>query len=214
MGVHPNSTEILALMTKMLWIMTTPDPGVTVDEVVAVLPSVEDCVRHANAGFEHSFAHIGYDWYLNLFVALAHGCEKLGLHDQALKYAEEAATNIDITEAGTIVPGTHCQGFRVKGRCLAAMGKPKEAEESFESALDRVAGCGFHLLETLALRDLKVFVLDKDGRSESGSMRLKASILQLLGASPTSEQVEALALALGPVVDLSAVLLCDSGCSR
>ena len=86
------------------------------------------------------------------------------------------------------------------------MGKTQAAEEALESALKAVAGLGYFLLEVLALRDLKVCVLDKDGRAEEGTTRLKASVLQLLGATPTAENVEALAVALGPEVDLRSVL--------
>lgn len=206
MGGTAQTAEQWEWVVKLLWIMVAPDPGVSTEQVAAALPSIEEIVVYANAGLPHSYMHSIGDWYINLFVAAAQVCEKLGLHEQALIYAEEAATNTDVTKAGTCVASTQCEGFRCKGRCLAAMGKTQAAEEALESALKTVAGLGYFLLEVLALRDLKVCVLDKDGRAEEGTTRLKASVLQLLGATPTAENVEALALALGPEVDLHSVL--------
>ena len=195
-------------LNRLMWILVAPDPGVTTEELAATLPSVEDIVVITNAGLPHSYVHVAFDWYSNMFVLAALACEKLGMHEQALTYAEEAATNTDLTKAGTYNPGVHCQGFRVKGRCLAATGRAQAAEEALESALKSVAGCGLFLLEVLALRDLKVCVLDTDCRAEEGSARLKASVLQLLGSTPAAEELEALASALGPEVDLRSVLSC------
>ena len=206
MGGTVQTAEQWEWYLKLLWIMVAPDPGISAEQVAAALPSIEEIVVYSNAGLPHSYMNAVGEWYLNLFVLAAQACEKLGLHEQGLIYAEEAATNTDVTKAGTCVPGTQCQGFRFKGRCLAAMGKTQAAEEALESALKAVAGLGYFLLEVLALRDLKVCVLDKDGRAEEGTTRLKASVLQLLGATPTAENVEALALALGPEVDLRSVL--------
>ena len=100
----------------------------------------------------------------------------------------------------------HCIGHRTKGRCLAATNKLQAAEEAFESALKNARCVGFFFTEILVLRDLKLYVLDKDGRAEEGSTRLRTSIYQLFGAMPAADQVEALASELGPGVDLGAVL--------
>ena len=44
------------------------------------------------------------------------------------------------------------------------------------------------------------------GRGTEGSARLKASIHQLLGVAPAADQLAGLAAAVGPEVDLAAVL--------
>ena len=56
------------------------------------------------------------------------------------------------------------RGNRTKGRCLAAQGAMAEAEAAFELASQIPVKGGLYLFEVLALRDLKVLVLDKDGR--------------------------------------------------
>ena len=47
---------------------------------------------------------------------------------------------------------------------MAAQGAMAEAEAAFETAAQIPVKGGLYLLEVLALRDLKVLVLDKDGR--------------------------------------------------
>ena len=51
-----------------------------------------------------------------------------------------------------------------------------------------------------------MLVLDKDGRGDEGSARLKAAIQRLLGETPAPEQLAELAVALGDSIDLAAVL--------
>ena len=88
-----------------------------------------------------------------------------------------------------------------------ALGKADEAETALEAALDCVESLsGYTLQRVLALRDLKVHVLDKDGRGKEGSARLEAAIHQMLGESPAAEQLAELAPALGDAIDLAAVL--------
>ncbi len=59
------------------------------------------------------------------------------------------------------------RGNCIKGRCLAAQGAMVEAEAAFELAAQIPVKGGLYLHEVLALRDLKVLVLDKDGRGVS-----------------------------------------------
>ena len=89
---------------------------------------------------------------------------------------------------------------------MAALGKPQEAEAAFESGLECIAGLGLFLLEVLCLRDLKVCVLDKDGRDVEGTERLRASIHTLLGATPAANQLEEMQDALGSTVSVADVL--------
>ena len=49
-------------------------------------------------------------------------------------------------------------------------------------------------------------MLDKDGRGDEGSARLKAAIHRLLGETAAPEQLAELAVALGDSIDLAAVL--------
>ena len=158
-----------------------------------------------NAGHNHSYMHLLCSNF-NLPALLAEACEKLGLYEQALSYAEQAATNTDLKQGGSFLPSVQWRGHRTKAKCLVATGKPKEAEEAFEAALASIDGFEYFLLEILCVRDLKVLVLDKDGRGDEGSARLKAAIHRLLGETPAPEQLSELAVALGDSIDLAAVL--------
>ena len=206
MGMHLMTTEGHGAWTlKMTAILLAPDPGVTAQELAAALPTFEELVVWANAGLSTGYMSTALAHWNN-FTLTARACEKLGLFEQALAFAEHAATSTDLSNGGSVVPSTFCDGFRTKGRCLASTGQLQAAEQAFESALSSVEGLGLFLMEVLALRDLKVCVLDKDGRGTEGSARLKASIHQLLGAAPAADQLAGLAAAVGPEVDLAAVL--------
>ena len=205
MGIHFGTAEQFSWLLKLYWIMVASDPGVTAQEFADALPSFEEVLTMVNSGHGHSWFHLlCSNW--NLPALLAEACEKLGLHDQALSYAEQAATNTDITQGGTFLPSVQWRGLRTKAKCLVAMGKPKEAEEAFEAALASIDGFEYFLLEILCVRDLKVLVLDTDGRGDEGSARLNAAIHQLLGETPAPEQLAELAVALGDSIDLAAVL--------
>jgi len=192
-------------MIKLSYIMLSDDHGVSAEELAETLPSLEDMIPMVNAGLAQSYSHL-LNEDCNLFVLAGRACEKLGLYEQALPYAEAAATCTDITKGGCTVPATFCLGFRTKGRCLAALGKMAEAEAAFESSVASVAGTGLFLLEVLALADLKVFVLDKDGRAAEGSSRLKVAIHTLMGKSAAEDQLAALQVALGSGVSVGEVL--------
>jgi tetratricopeptide (TPR) repeat protein len=205
MGVHFSTAEQYGWLLKLSWIMVAPDPGMTTQEFADALPSFEAVVTMSNAGLSHSYNHV-LAGNLNLVALIAEACEKLGLHEQGLHFAEQAATNFDIRRGGTFFPSIQFRGFQTKGRCLAAMGELKKAEAAFESALASIADFEFFLLEILCLRDLKVLVLDKDGRNGDGSARLKAAIRRLLGETPASEQLTELKTALGDSLNLAATL--------
>ena len=205
MGVHFGTAEQFSWLLKLHYVLVAPDPGVTAQEFADALPDFEAVVTMVNAGHGHSWFHLLSSNY-NLPALLAEACEKLGLHDQALSYAEQAATNKDIKQGGTFLPSVQWRGHRTKAKCLVATGKPKEAEEAFEAALASIDGFEYFLLEILCVRDLKVLVLDKDGRGDEGSARLKAAIHRLLGETPAPEQLAELAVALGDSIDLAAVL--------
>jgi tetratricopeptide (TPR) repeat protein len=158
-----------------------------------------------NAGLAQSYCHLLLE-DSNQFVLAGKACEKLGLYEQALPYAEAAATCTDTTKGGCTVPATYYYGFHTKGRCLAALGKMAEAEAAFESSLASVVGLGLFLLEVLALADLKALVLDKDGRAAEGSSRLKVAIHTLMGKTAAADQLAELQDALGSGVSVSDVL--------
>ena len=204
MGAHVFTSETASWMIKLSYIMLSDDHGVSAEELAETLPSLEAMIPMVNAGLAQSYMNLVNE-DADLIVLAGKACEKLGLYEQALPYAE-AATCTDLTKGGCTVPATFCLGFRTKGRCLAALGKMAEAEAAFESSLASVVGTGLFLLEVLALADLKVFVLDKDGRAAEGSSRLKVAIHTLMGKSAAEDQLAALQVALGSGVSVGEVL--------
>ena len=204
MGQHVMTAEYCSWMYKLTWIMASPDPGMTAQEFADALPTFDQVVTMSNAGLPHSYFHLVND-HFNLVALIAEACEKMGLYEQGLDFAEKAASNIDITQGGSFMPSVQWRGYRTKGRCLVAMGKPEEAEAAFELALSSIKGFEYFLLEALCLRDLKVLVLDQNGRSAEGSTRLKAAICTLLGDAPVTEQLVELKASLGDAIDLSAM---------
>ena len=111
-------------------------------------------------------------------------CEKLERPDDALLHLQKAM-RVDEKDIRTDMrPTTHAEGHSLRGRVLAARGKPAEAEAAFEEAVAMAHKHGLRLLEMLALRDLKRCVLDKDGRGAEGIPRLKA-VLQDMKGPPT-----------------------------
>ena len=65
-----------------------------------------------NGGHNHSYMHLLCSNF-NLPALLAEACEKLGLHDQALSYAEQAATNKDIVVSVDDMGVSKTPGLRV-----------------------------------------------------------------------------------------------------
>ncbi len=207
MGQHLDSAEHWSWVLKLAWLLVVDidESGLSIDEISTSLPSVKDLVVFSKGGFPHCCQNLMHS-VMNSFTMAAWVCEKLALYDQALLYAE-AAISTDFSQAGSVAPITHWKGHTSKGRCLAFLGRPQEAEAAFESALDYIADLGLFLYEVLCLRDLKVHVLDKDGRGAEGTARLKASIHTLLGTAPAADQIAELQVAIGSAIDVADILV-------
>ena len=132
--------------------------------------------------------------------------EKVGRVDEALVWAERVATIVDPLQGASLSPIVPARGLLIKGRCLASKGQADEAEEALSSAAKKFDGSGWFLGEVLALRDLLVCVLRPAGREGEGIGRLKESIVRLLGAEPTEEDLDVLDRSLGDDVDVATVM--------
>ena len=64
---------------------------------------------------------------------------------------------------------------------LAALGRKEEAEAALEEAATIASKHGLWLFEMFALRDLKKYILDADGRGDEGTRRLKAVLQKMKG---------------------------------
>eukprot|EP01047_Picozoa_sp_COSAG01_P054134 COSAG01_NODE_5878_length_3973_cov_1.477284_2_plen_367_part_00 len=203
MGLHPFTTELFSWLIRLNYALLT-DVDVTPDEMVQQLPTVEDFIWIFNAGLAVSLSSAMF--LNNPFALAAEVLEKYGQHEQALIYAEVAATNTDVAQGGCNLPQIHTRGYAVKGRILAVQGKLEEAEAALESAASIAAEVGLFLQGVLAVRDLKLHVLDQTERGTEGTARLKAAIVRLLGETPDSKQLAELAHALGPKIDTALVM--------
>ena len=67
---------------------------------------------------------------------------------------------------------------------LAALGRKEEAEAALEEAATIASKHGLWLFEMFALRDLKKYILDADGRGDEGTTRRLKAVLQKMKGPP------------------------------
>ena len=175
-GTQTHAAETFSWMAKCGYLLVARDPGVTVEEVTAGLPSVQeaiDCLlTEQNSSLDTAFND------LNPFPFFALACEKVGAYDRALEYCA-ASLCTDLSKAGSQAPTVHAIAGATKGRCLSALGRTADAGLAFEAAAEEAHRFGWWLYEVHALRDLKLCVLDGIGHGDHGSRRLGA-VLRLL----------------------------------
>ena len=145
----------------------------------------------------------GEVWHCGLMVALVY--EKYGQVDNALEWAERISTLDDPVQGGNLSEVSRTRAKCAQGRCLALKHRYAEAKEMLICAAQQYAALGLYLGEVLALRDLYVCVLQKDGEdcSDEGISLLKPAIDRLLGPNPAPDDLEVLAKCLGQEVAAS-----------
>ena len=162
--------------------------GVSAQQVLAELPSVEETIGFAmvykNVGMPHATCSHAF----NLFYPLAAASEKLGDYDKSLEYID-AGLSTDITRAGTQLPIARAVFTILRGRVLATAGRRVEAGAALEGAATASNGLGLWVTEALALLELKLCVLDPMGHSEHGSRRLGAALRKLKGPADKLNQL-------------------------
>ena len=162
--------------------------GVSAQQVLAELPSVEDAISfsmtYENVAMPHNACSHGY----NIFYPLAAASEKLGDYDKSLEYID-AGLSTDITRAGTQLPIARAVFTILRGRVLATAGRRVEAGAALEGAATASNGLGLWVTEALALLELKLCVLDPMGHSEHGSRRLGAALRKLKGPADKLNQL-------------------------
>eukprot|EP01043_Picozoa_sp_COSAG02_P063427 COSAG02_NODE_8990_length_2370_cov_4.177455_3_plen_298_part_01 len=174
-GVHLFSAEQCTWLAKCSWYLCGAETGVSADEVASSLPSIEDIIDFipgqdffANWDFSNLLVNVGCVW------------EKLERHEEALRYVTAALEN-DSKCGGSVVPSTRISAHMVQGRCQAALGHVQDAANAFEAAVELADKYGLWLHQALALKDLKLCVLDRLGHGEHGSRRLGEALRLLVG---------------------------------
>eukprot|EP01043_Picozoa_sp_COSAG02_P065409 COSAG02_NODE_9860_length_2089_cov_1.629648_1_plen_545_part_01 len=202
----PYSVEFLSLFAQMSFVVTASNPGVSAEEILAELPSIDEIV-HTVMTFEGlSMPHTACGYFSNLFYAAAAVCEKFGDYERSLDYVD-AALSSDIKRAGTRFPTSRVTSQLLRGRVLFSLGRTPEAAKALEGAAGEAHKFGFRLYEAYALRDLKLFVLDDMGHGDHASRRLGA-VLRLLKGPP--EKLAPLLKGLDPA-ELMALPAPDAG---
>eukprot|EP01049_Picozoa_sp_SAG25_P003137 SAG25_NODE_176_length_12787_cov_14.980060_2_plen_1127_part_00 len=183
---HLHAGEVWVELMKCCVLLMASELPASEAEILRSLPSVESIItdmvtRPIPSGHLHAVCHTTHV-LLNAFLSCAYVCEKLGRHDKALTYAV-AGLVPDFEKGGTTLVVSRVLLLSVQARALAALDRPSEAGPVFLQAVDEAHRFGFHLYEALALRDLKVCVLDGMGHGEHGS-RLLGAALRLLTGPP------------------------------
>eukprot|EP01045_Picozoa_sp_COSAG04_P004647 COSAG04_NODE_205_length_20393_cov_45.275796_13_plen_2486_part_00 len=179
-NVYFTTAECFAWAGQMTYVLVASDPGVSPEEVIAALPTIEDIVRCTITFDEFSQTHALFGWYAHLFYLVAAVCEKLGSLDKALHYID-AGLSADLPNGGTQLPNSRTLLNVMRGRVLASLGRSTEAASVLEASVEMARKFGFRLFELYALRDLKLLVLDPLGHADHGSRRIGALLRQLKG---------------------------------
>jgi hypothetical protein len=176
-SMHLNSVEQCEWNAKCGWYLCAADPGISAEEVALALPSMDDIID-MNPGV-NADVMAQKDVY-NLSLNVAYVWERLGRHPEALRFAD-ATLNNDLMHGGTIALNTRISAHMVQGRAQAALGHMQAAADAFEAAVELADKYGLWFFQALALKDLKLCVLDPLGHAEHGSRRLGESLRLLVG---------------------------------
>jgi tetratricopeptide (TPR) repeat protein len=130
--------------------------------------------------------HEGIGTWWDLFLATARVCEKCGQHVRALTYAD-ASLDHPRTPGSTALPMTRAMQQRIRGRCLASLGRTADAATAFEAAAELASKHELFFLEVLALRDFKLHILDAAGHGEHASRRLGQALRRLRNPESMSQ---------------------------
>merc|ERR1711871_1358106 len=131
-GGSPCSVEMVCWLAKCAWYLCATEPGVSAAEVAAALPSIEEIIDMNPA--------VGISWFsnfdgCNLLVNMSCVWEKVGRHEDALRYATATLDN-DLAHSGTVNPSIRTLAHMVQGRAHAALGRAQAAADAFEAAVE------------------------------------------------------------------------------
>ena len=149
------------------------------EDVLQFLPRVEKIIERACTHSDGAFGHGAVAPFLNSFVLLAMVCEQFELWEHALLYCE-ATLETDFKKAGCRTPVTRTAALLIQGRTLAALGRVVEAAEVLEAASCEAQHYELWMVQVIALRDLKLCVLDTTmPHADHASRRLGEALRKL-----------------------------------
>ena len=192
------SVEVWSWGSKLMWVLLASKPGVSAEEVMDGLPSVAELKIFLCSGNHNSALGCFGCATLTTLVGLV--CEKMGHHEQALTWAD-ATISPDYAGIGTMSEYAHAIGYRLKGRCLAQLGRTSDAVAVFEQVAALGDELGLYLHELLALAELQSLT------GQKCMDRIKLAMHKMLGPTPTEAQVESISKAkLPPGVTWSMIM--------
>ena len=126
---------------------------------------------------------------------LLHGGDAAEVFESLGRFADGAiSARQDIAEY-PLIPTLQAQSHTALGRCLAQLGKPEEAEQAFNTAIEFAQQAVLPFVEMIARRDLIVHVLDGGGRRDSQLAALGGAISSMV--LPAAEYTAVLGAGLG-----------------
>jgi hypothetical protein len=159
---HLHSCEVLVVLAQTAHVLMAPELPASEAEIVRRLPSIEtirqDMVtRPVPSGKLFIMCHNSHV-LLNVFLACAYTCEKIGRPDQAMAYAVAGLVRDD-SLGGTPLVMHRVLLLSAQARALAALGRPHEAAPVFTQAADEARGAGLHLYH---LHDTIIMIMNLD----------------------------------------------------
>jgi hypothetical protein len=167
------SVADMCVSLKSLWVLANDVAAVDADEFADSLPAP---LSLAQTGMV-KISQDSKPWYHGHWVSLsshlwpALACEKLGLVDMAVAYANHASSD-DLSNGGHFERWQHSLAHQCSGRCHASRNRMVEASAAFEDAIEAARDEQCWLLEAVALRELRAHVLQPLGRAHEAQGRL------------------------------------------
>eukprot|EP01050_Picozoa_sp_SAG11_P010072 SAG11_NODE_990_length_6270_cov_38.630044_8_plen_182_part_00 len=124
------------------------DRGVSKQELVAELPTPEQCCEWSQIGGASCFHMLTQPLLVTALV-----CERYGLYDSALAYLT-AALDREPSQGGHAAASARIRANCARGRVLASRGAIVSAEVAYEAAYEEAERVEYWLLCALALKEL------------------------------------------------------------
>ena len=184
LDTHAFSAEAFSWMHQCGFALLARQSDVTKDDVRKFIASVTvsrviEAVRTLTYG---SMMHSCFGPVFNVFLFLSLLCERYELWQDTLVYCN-AALEPDLTLAGCKTPILRTLALTLQGRAFVALGRQnlEVAAQKLEAAAKLACDTEMWMCEAIALRDLKLLVLDKIGHADHASRRLGAALRKLTG---------------------------------
>ena len=196
---HPKEEAIMNLLplawhNKFLWLLSAPQAKLDKLNPETLFEGLPSAKALACTHFETTILkHVhGYVCELSLLCWPALLFERLGLHERALDFAEQALAT-DVFEGGNPISYNHILAHGVKGRIFLKTDKTAEAVKQFELGIEIAAARKFAFLEAIVLRDLKSALPQATSKHLAAEGRFSTIMKSLAhGSSESKKNVEKL----------------------